>query len=94
MALHQVQVLEWNRTRDYFPALVAAVTLNAGRTKQSDRVFEPNDFLLSRYPKERQLVTHDPDRGALGNWQHLKGALKGRTKVESKKRAALKPHHG
>lgn len=89
-ALYRIQQ-EWCRTRDFFPAQIAAVGLNSTRTQATDKAWSAEEILLARYPKEADPTPpHDPDHGAQGNWRHLKAALKGVTAAKAQGRPS--PH--
>ena len=87
-ALYRVKVLTWDRTRDFFVAQLASYQLNKSRQNASDKAFVAEDLLLQQYPpesKKRNNYTHDPDRGAGGNWKELKSSLKGTTERKARK---------
>lgn len=93
MALYQVKVLDWDRRRDFFPAQLAALAMNWTRTTAADKAYTPEDFLLARYPKEKTPTqSHDPDRGAMGDWKNLRDGLKQFTETEQERRSKLKPY--
>ena len=95
MAVYRFKVLKLGRDRDYFPAQIAAVQMNRGRTKESDKVWTAEDFLPAVYPPSKDqsvIITHDPDRGAAGNWQALRSNLKGTTETAKAKMAKRKIH--
>jgi len=96
-ALYRLQVLVWDRNRDYFICELIAITLNKTRTEEGQKVWTADDLLLLRYPalkSDSKSVTitpkHDPDFGALGGAE-LKSALKGIT--DKKKRKARRQKH-
>lgn len=77
-ALYRLQVLEWNRTRDFYPAhLLAGYLTSKGATGQTGQGVTGEEMLLLRYPREKPEQKIDPDLGAAGGWRHLKAALKG-----------------
>lgn len=90
--MYRVQIFDWDRRRDFFPAHAAAVALNVTRSNPNDRIFEANDFLLTRYPALKPKVEHDPDHGAMGDWKGLRQALRGRTETQVAQKLKLKPH--
>jgi hypothetical protein len=90
--LYQVKVLEWDRTRDFFPAQLAAIQMNRSRSKETDRVWTADDFLASYYSIEKSTIPqHDPDHGAAGDWREFKMSLKGKTEVAMTQKAKRKP---
>lgn len=77
-ALYRIQILEWNRTRDFFPAhLLAGYLTSKGATGQTGEGVTGDEMLRIRYPRDTPAVKIDPDLGAAGGWKHLKAALKG-----------------
>lgn len=93
MALYEVQVNDWHQTRDYFIAYVASLYFGA-HTPEGQTAPTSEEILASHYrPRKRRVtITHDPDHGAMGDWQALKSHLKGTTTVAKQRRAKLKPH--
>ncbi len=94
-ALYRVKVLTWDRTRDFFPAQLASYQLNKGRQSTSEKAWTAEDLLQQKYPPEKKsvIITHDPDRGAGGNWKELKSALKGVTQNKARKLKKRKVHN-
>ena len=99
-ALYRVQVLQWDKTRDYFVCDLIALTLNKLRQKETDKIWTADELLLQRYPKLKgQSVTvtpvHDPDFGAQGDPKELKASLKGVTRKKAREaaRRAKNAHH-
>lgn len=98
VALYDVKRLDWDKTRDWFPAQIASFQANRYlRSKDSDKVWGPGDFLGMVYPKDDPkdvIITpklDSPERGASGS-QDLKSAMKGITKRRaSRVRKKLKP---
>lgn len=83
MALRKMKLYDWGRTRDYFPALCAALMYNFMSSKDA-KAWTPTSVLEGRYPPENinagVIITpgHDPDRGAQGDWKSLRSSLKSR----------------
>jgi len=78
-ALYRVQIQDWAYTRDHFVADITSTMLNKMRREKSDKVWSPDDLLESKYPPRKRdsvMHTHDPDRGAMGNWRDLRGSFK------------------
>jgi len=99
MALYRVQIHGWAKTRDSFPARLAAIKLNSYRQKDGERVWTAEDFLAGYYPlsksdkRESVMITsHDPDHGALGG-EALRSGLKGLTNRAKNKRSKLRVNH-
>ncbi len=86
-ALYNVRVLTWDRTRDFFVAQLGSYQLNKSRTATTDKAWNAEDLLGQKYPPQKKsvIITHDPDRGAGGNWKELKAALKGTTERKARK---------
>jgi len=76
--------LEWDMTRDYFPALNLCMKLN---NPNSSQTYRPEDILELKYfiPKRVTVTGHDPDHGAIGGTS-LKAGLKSRTDHIKKRR--------
>jgi hypothetical protein len=99
-ALYEVKRLRWDKSRDYLLSQIISFQANRyTRTKESDRVWLPDDFLGIVYPDSAQkgsntvTVTQDRDldMGAGGDWRELKSALKGTTEKAKSMKAKLKP---
>lgn len=86
-ALYRVRIDQWDRRRDFFPAQLASYQLNKSRQNATDKAFTADDLLLQQYPPQKKsvIITHDPDRGAGGNWKELKSRLKGVTENKARK---------
>lgn len=71
--------VELERRRAFPAALAAAASISYG-----DKKITPNDILNTVWPLPKDVkavtVTHDPDDGALGDWQGLKQSLRDRTR--------------
>lgn len=60
-ALYDMQVLGWNRTRDYFIAYLISTNI----TKQDGSPFRPSEILAAQYPEPDVMITLNPDEGAV-----------------------------
>jgi hypothetical protein len=73
-ALYEVQVLEWNRTRDFFPSLLASMQL---------KDITPEKILLMQYPMPKKnviIALNDgpkAEHGTIGSdWQDNRMAMR------------------
>jgi len=96
VALYDVKRLDWDKTRDYFLAQIASFQANRYlRSKESDRVWNPNDFLSMVYPdgkKESVIITSrsGSEKGASGG-RELKASMKAMTEKRARQKRKLKP---
>lgn len=77
-AIYRVKILEFAKTRDYYPAYCAALILNY---LSKDSTVTPEELLNYRYPTLKGDVTvteYDTDFGAQGDWRGLRDAMRGR----------------